>query len=195
MCKEIWQNWVSILPYLLSNHWPALALTGGNFALQFSTSPTCPYCPIPPLALLMNVPCLPLQALEIVTPGEERVLGNTVGVGIKGESSSPFLALEKTTPGPREAEDEVSSRRQACAPVPGRLLRKRLSREAKAGAPVRTSRGNSENIFPGKANTAICFRCLNYMCYLFFKWSVIGEWGRHPASQNNQNFRYCKCSY
>jgi hypothetical protein len=33
---------------------------------------------------------------------------------------------------------------------------------------VGPSRRNRENIFPGKANTAICFSCLNYMCYLFF---------------------------
>lgn len=61
--------------------------------------------------------------------------------------------------------------------------------EAKAGAPMGTPQGDSENIFPRQANTAICFSCLNYTCYLFFKWSVIiGEWGRHPASQCNQNF-------
>lgn len=54
-----------------------------------------------------------------------------------------------------------------CSPLPGCLLRKCLSGEAEAGVPVGTPRGNSKNIFPGKANTAICFSCLNYMCYLF----------------------------
>lgn len=63
-----------------------------------------------------------------MTPGGERVLGSTVGVGMKGESSCPFLALEKMTPASREAEGEVSSLLQLCAPLPGGLLRRRLSR-------------------------------------------------------------------
>lgn len=64
----------------------------------------------------------------------------------------------------------------------GRSSRERFSRGGRGRAFVGTFRGNSENIFLGKVNVGICFSCLNYMCYLFFKWFVIiGEWGRYAV--------------
>lgn len=95
--------------------------------------------------------------------------------------------------GPSGAVGEVPSHPCSSSSTP-RPPAEKASQQGRPrqGHPGGTPRRKSENIFPGKANTVICFRCLNYTCYLLFMWSVIiGEWGRHPASQCNQNFRYC----
>lgn len=170
----------------------------GHLLFNLPQAPPVPIASCTHMGLAMHIACLPHRHLSSEPCGERGPRGRVgVDVGVQGECSSPF-------PSSGDKDPSLQAAHEGSLPPPPPPIcdlcstpRPPAERAAQQGRPRQGHPWGcleeTGKIFPqGKPNTTVCFRCLNYTCYLFLKWPVIiGEWGRHPASQCNQNFRYC----